>query len=155
QLRNVGGAFDARVLPGGRLLLAEYNLRRVTERDLQGNVLWEHVLRHSPLQAQRLPRGNTLVATNYQATEGNRSGKVVFSWADKGGDVFSAQRLPGGLTLVGLYSGVLLWLDRQGKEVRRVEIEPSRRGLVSIEVLPSGRLLIPLPSSNRVAEYDL
>src|SRR5262249_4528775 len=37
QLKNLGGPFDARVLPGGRLLLAEYNLRRVTERDLKGN----------------------------------------------------------------------------------------------------------------------
>jgi hypothetical protein len=152
-LKNVGGPFDARVLPGGRLLVAEYNLRRVTERDRTGKIEWDFQPPNAPLEVQRLPNGNTLIATNYEILEVTRGKVVVFSFKDRTGNIFSAQKLANGHILYGLYSGHIVELDRAGKEVNRFAIErPS--GLANIEVLPGGRYLLPLARSSRVVEMD-
>src|SRR5262249_39887879 len=66
---KLGGPFDVRVLPGNKLLVAEYSARRVTERDRDGKVLWDHVPDNSPLEVQRLPGGNTLIVTNTSIVE--------------------------------------------------------------------------------------
>jgi hypothetical protein len=154
QLRQVGGPFDARVLPGGRVLVAEYDQRRVSERDLGTNkVVWEHRLTSGPLEVERLPGGSTLIATNPEVCEVTRDGKATVLYRDTGGNIFTAQRLPSGLTLVGLYSGWLLELDRAGREVRKIPIEKPY-GLTSVQVLPGGRYLIPYSRSNRVVELD-
>jgi hypothetical protein len=153
QLRDVGGPFDARVLPGGRLLLAEYNSRRVTERDRTGKVEWEYRPPNAPLEVQRLPSGNTLVVTNYEILEVTKDKTVVFAFRDRTGNIFSAQKLSNGHILYGSYSGAVVELDRLGKEVNRFRIErPS--GLANIEVLPGGRYLVPLARSHRIAEMD-
>ncbi len=72
-LRNVGGPFDARVLPGGRILLAEYNSRKVSERNREGKILWEYTPKNAPLEVQRLANGNTLIATNHEILEVTRT----------------------------------------------------------------------------------
>src|SRR5262249_17852925 len=59
-----GGPIEARMLPGGRVLIAENVSNKVTERDLKGNVLWELKVPDRTLSCQRLPGGNTFVATN-------------------------------------------------------------------------------------------
>jgi hypothetical protein len=153
QLRDVGGPFDARVLTGGRLLLAEYNLKRVTERDRNGKVEWEYTPPNAPLEVQRLSNGNTLIATNYEILEVTRDKTVVFTFRDRSGNIFSAQKLPNGHILYGLYTGFIVELDRAGKEVNRFAIErPS--GLANIEVLSGGRYMVPLARSNRIVEMD-
>src|SRR5205823_1366834 len=45
---------DAQALPGGRVLVAELNGGRVTERDLKGHVLWQYAV-NTPIAVQRLP----------------------------------------------------------------------------------------------------
>lgn len=154
EMRDVGGPFDARVLPGGKVLVGEYDGRRVTERDRAGKVLWEYKVPNGVIEVQRLGNGNTLVATNYEIREVTRSGKVVFSHAERGGNIFSAQRLANGNTLYGLYTGSLIELGRGGKKVREVGIDPPTCGLVSVEVLPGGRYLMPQTAANRVVELD-
>jgi hypothetical protein len=154
EMKNVGGPFDARVLPGGRVLIGEYDGRRVSERDTSGKVLWEYRTKNGVLEVQRLPGGNVLITTNWDVTEVTRAGKEVFSHADAGGNIFSAQRLPNGHTLCGLYSGVLVELDRLGREVKRTEIERPTWGLINIEVLPNGHYLLPCSGSNQVVELD-
>jgi hypothetical protein len=153
HLRDVGGPFDARVLPGGRLLLAEYNLRRVTERGRTGKVEWEYAPPNAPLEVQRLPNSNTLIATNYEILEVTRAKTVVFEFKDRTGNIFSAQKLANGHILYGLYSGHIVELDRTGQEVNRFGIErPS--GLANIVVLPGGRYLLPLARTSRIVEMD-
>ncbi len=150
---DVGGPFDARVLSGGRLLVAEYNLKRVTERGRNGKIEWEYTPPNAPLEVQRLPNGNTLVATNYEIVEVTRDKTVVTIFRDRTGNIFSAQKLANGHVLYGSYSGVVVELDHLGKEVHRFDIErPS--GLANIEVLPGGRYMVPLARSGRVVEMD-
>jgi outer membrane protein assembly factor BamB len=154
EMKNVGGPFDARTLPGGRVLIGEYDGRRVTERDSTGKVMWEHHAKNGVLEVQRLPGGNTLVTTNWDITEVTKSGETVFTHADTGGNIFMGQRLPNGNTLYGLYSGDLVELDRSGKELRRIAIERPTWGLINVEVLPDGHYLIPYSGSNRVVKLD-
>jgi hypothetical protein len=122
QLRNVGGPFDVRVLPAGRVLVAEYEARRVTERYKSGKIVWEHRLTQGPLEVQRLANGHTFIATNWELREVTRAGRVVFTHPDRSGNIFSGQRLPNGHTLYGLYTGWLIELDRAGKEVKKIPI---------------------------------
>ncbi len=63
QVPRLEGPNDVQVLPGGRVLIAERNAQRVTERDHQGKVLWRHSASGNPIACQRLPNGNTLIAT--------------------------------------------------------------------------------------------
>jgi hypothetical protein len=154
EMTDVGGPFDARVLPGNRVLVGEYDGRRVSERDSAGKVLWEHRTKNGVLEVQRLPGGNTLVTTNWDVTEITKAGKEVFTHADPGGNIFTGQRLPNGNTLYGVYSGHLIEVDRLGKEVKRVEIERPTWGLINVEVLPNGHYLLPYSGSNRVVELD-
>jgi hypothetical protein len=153
EMRNVGGPFDARLLPGGRVLLAEYNQLKVTERDRAGKILWEFTTGNAPLEVQRLPNGNTVITTNYEIVEVTRDGRRVFTHRDPGGNLFSGQKLTNGHFLYGLYSGWVVELDRTGKEVRRFGIERPR-GLANILVLPSGNYLMPLAGSGRIVELD-
>jgi hypothetical protein len=153
EMRNVGGPFDVRVLPGGRLLVAEYNARRVSERDRTGKVLWDYALKQSPLEVQRLANGNTLIATNYEILEVTRAKTVAFTFNEKTGNIFSAQKLASGHILYGLYTGAVVEIDRTGKELHRFTIDRPV-GLANIEVLPGGRYLMPLAGTNRVVEMD-
>lgn len=153
QLRNVGGPFDARVLSASRVLLAEYNDRRVSERDRNNRIVWEYRPLHGPLEVQRLPGGNTVVATNYDLVEVDRGGKVVFSFRDAVGNIFSGQKLPSGNYLYGLYTGHVVEIDRTGKEVHRFAIERPR-GLANLVVLPGNHYLMPCATTNRIVEMD-
>ncbi|HJT78735.1 MAG TPA: HEAT repeat domain-containing protein, partial [Gemmataceae bacterium] len=67
-----------RWLPGNHFLVAEPSLRtnRVTERDLQGRVVWDEVS-GSPSGCQRLPNGNTFVARGGRVRVVQPDGTVV------------------------------------------------------------------------------
>lgn len=153
-LRDVGGPFDARVLPGGRLLLAEYDAKRVTERDRAGKILWQYTPPNPPLEVQRLSGDRTLITTNHQILEVTRDGRAdVLVRNEPDGNLFTGQRLANGHLLYGLYTGWLIELDRLGKEVLRLRIERPY-GLANVVVLPDGRFLIPQARSGRIVEMD-
>src|SRR5205807_900035 len=81
------------------LLIVENRAIKVTERDLQGKVLWSVDLPDAGLSCQRLPGGNTFVATNSTIAEYTRAGKPVHllrPTARQGGRVNSALRLRNG-----------------------------------------------------------
>src|SRR5262249_36264783 len=79
QIDGLQYPVDAYVVGGNRVLIAEYNGRKITERDFRGNVLWEKQgLGGMPTNAQRLANGNTFIATNADLLEVDRTGKEVF-----------------------------------------------------------------------------
>ena len=85
QITDLGGPSDARLLPGGRVLIAERNANVVSERDTTGKVLWRQAIPGGAIAADRLPNGNTLVAENNAVREFDRHGNVVWkkemTWA--------------------------------------------------------------------------
>src|SRR5262249_25603864 len=61
QFSGLRKPLDIQPLPGDRVLVAEHDANRVSERDRKGEVLWERKV-EGPVMAQRLPNGNTFVA---------------------------------------------------------------------------------------------
>src|SRR4051794_11933013 len=77
QVGNLNFPLDVQLVGEDRVLVAEYYGNRVTERDVAtGKVVWQHEVT-GPLVAQRLPNGNTFVATDVELFEFDRNGKQV------------------------------------------------------------------------------
>ncbi len=157
KLENLQGPIDAQVLPSGRILIAEYQGQRVTERDLQGKVLWEKRLPNgNPIVCQRLPNGNTFIATHNQLLEVGRDGKEIYAH-NRGQDafVFGAQKLRNGHIVCISNQGTVLELDAlTGKEIKQLRQGNHNGGWCAVEALPGGHFLIALLSSGKVLELD-
>src|SRR5260370_42688943 len=72
-------ATEARMLPNKRVLVSEYNGRKITERDTKGKILWQKQVNGLPYNIQPLPNGHVLIVTSNQITEVDRSGKEVLT----------------------------------------------------------------------------
>ncbi len=148
---------DVQWLPGDHLLSAEHNANRVTERDVRnGSVVWEHSIPR-PLAAQRLPDGNTFIATPGGLVEVNRAGKVVWDYTRPGGEqIMKAVKLRNGdiamVTQLGQPHFVLM--SRDGKSEKRVFAVNLHTSGGRIDVLPNGNVLVPENGNNRVVEQS-
>jgi hypothetical protein len=91
QLENLSRVDDAHLLPGNRVLLAQRREHTqgeisewapvigVTERDLDGKILWQYKGFEIPCCCQRLPNGNTLICDGGpHMVEINAMGEQVF-----------------------------------------------------------------------------
>ncbi len=146
---------DAQPLPGDRVLLAEYNSNRVTERTREGKIVWE-TRATEPLVAQRLGNGHTLIAAKESLSEIDRDGREVFSWTPQPGvTIMRARRLDNGDILLILQHGATVFtrLDIYGAEIVRFPVEVGTSG-GRLDLTSKGNVLIPEMYSNRIAEYD-
>jgi HEAT repeat protein len=153
---------DAQMLPGDRVLIAEYYAQRVTERNTRGDILWsQHVVsplvaQGGPLAAQRLPNGNTFIVTDSQLLEVDRDHKEVFSYSLPGGQrIMKATKLSNGDMVCLTTDPRIVRLDRTGKEISSFPVELATRLFGGrLHVLPTGRVLVPHNAENKVVEYD-
>ncbi len=158
EVTGLNGPNDARLLPGGRVLIAERNANKVTERDQQGKVLWEFQFNDGAIACDRLPNGNTLITGWNQLIEVTREGKTVWNYTNaQGGGFRYAYRLRNHHILAVSASGQVIELDGAGKELKR--ITPAQYGSgagywASVELLPNGRYLVAMGSSGKVVEID-
>jgi HEAT repeat protein len=152
ELKGLEGPMEAQVLPGGRVLVAESNAHKVTERDLKGNVLWTLSTKgHEPTGCQRLPNGNTFVSTFGKAMEFARDGTSVFAFDLPHGS--NAIRKHRNGHVIFTTDDWILELDTTGKEVRRIPL-PKESMWVGLRDLPGDRFLVANSSSGRVLEID-
>jgi hypothetical protein len=153
QIEGLQYPVDAQVLSGNRVLIVEYNANRVTERDFKGSVIWEKQLNNSPVNAQRLPNGNTFIAVENQLIELDRSGKQILAIDRNQHDVQAAIKSRNGQIHLITSRSTYIKLDASGKELKTFSV-----GQVSytsgFDVLPNGRILVPQYSSGKVIEYD-
>lgn len=154
EITNMGGPVDVQVLPGGRLLVPEYYTSRVTERDRDGKILWESPrLAGNTVGAQRLPNGNTLIATMSGVVEYNRAKEKVADFPNAGGTVHQAIRHRNGHTFI-LSGNSIIEYDIDRKQVRTVNIG-ALSGWGGFEILPNGNFLVAYYSqANKYAEID-
>jgi hypothetical protein len=147
---------DVQVLPGDRLLVAEYKSRRVTERNLKGQILWEREIPGGPLVAQRLPGGNTFIATESQVLEIDRAGKEVFRLNMPHGErIMKAMKLPKGEIACLTEGPRVVRFDAAGKEVYSYPVSLGRLLFGGrIYMLADDSVLIPHYAENKVVEYD-
>lgn len=152
ELTGLLHPFDAQVLPNGRVLVAEYQGRRVTERNLKNDVVWEKKVTW-PISCQRLPNGHTFIATRNQLLEVDAAGKDVVTITRPAHDLLAAQKLSSGEIGCIVNSQRYLRLDSQGKELHHFAVGPVH-GYVQFDALPGGSILVPQHISNKVVEYD-
>jgi hypothetical protein len=153
QINNLSGINDAQLLPGGRVLVAERNAGQVTERDRTGRILWHH---NAPgaIACQRLPGGNTLIATFNELIEVTPDQQRVHTLP---GSFRHAIRLRNGHILAVTSPGQILELDADWTQLRSVTPTAYGNGAgywASVELLPSGRLLVAYGGSGKVVELD-
>jgi hypothetical protein len=142
---------DVQYLPGDRILVAEGQGGRVTERNFKGEILWKYEIA-SPLMAQRLPNGNTFITAANQMVEVDPKGKQVFSHVrDNGSGFMRGKKLPNGDIACVLDEGRFVRMDAKGKELETFPIDIQTSG-GRIEVLPNGRVLVPQFSTGKVVE---
>jgi hypothetical protein len=148
---------DVQVLPDDKLLSAEHSGNRVTERDVKtGKVVWEYKITH-PLAAQRLPNGNTFIASQQGALEVTRAGKTVWEYTPANGEtIMKAQKLRNGeVAMVMQLGGTrFVQLNRDGRTERRTFPVNLYTSGGRIDVLPNGNVILPENANNRLVEIE-
>jgi hypothetical protein len=168
KIEGLQRPLDAQLLPGEkRVLVAEYDANRVSERNLKNEIVWQKTLQipgQGPLAAQRLPDGNTFITTEAQLLEVNKHGQEVFRYNRPDGATFMrATKLRNGdiacVTQLGIApTGItrFVLLRPTGGELREIKTWGVNVRTLGgrIDVLPDGHVLIPEKDNNRVVEYD-
>jgi HEAT repeat protein len=150
---------DAQMLAGERVLVAEHDGDRVTERNRKNEILWEKQIT-GPLMAQRLANGNTVIGTRTQVVEVDKTGKTVSTYAPKDGWlIMKALRLANGdlgvVTQQNAAVGTAKYtrLDATGKVIHTFPVDVRTFG-GKIDVLANGHVIVPEMNNNRVVEQD-
>jgi HEAT repeat protein len=156
QGHGIQGPMDAQMLPGGRVLIAEYQGQRVTERDLQGKIHWSKQVQANPITCQRLANGNTFIATHQNVIEVTRDGREVYNRNLAGGQfLFAAQKLPNGRIICIANPGTVQECEAStGRIIRTFQLGNNLGGWCGIEGLRNGRYLVAVLNSGKVMELD-
>jgi hypothetical protein len=157
EILQLEGAHAVQVLESGRVLVAEHDANRVTERDHAGKIYWELKTADNPIACQRLANGNTLIATYKELYEVTRDHKQVFHHTDRR-DFRDALRQRNGHILYVTGDGTLVELDATGEHLLR-SIEPANHApgakfRARVEPLLNGRYLLTLGGKDRILEID-
>jgi HEAT repeat protein len=150
---NVPGPVDAVILPGNRVLIAECNASRVSERDFKGKILWQRQT-NAPVNIQRLPNGHTFIAGQGHIEEVDRNGKVLYSINNVPGGVLAAYRSRKGSIVCLTNNGQCLFLDTTGKQLKSFASGHDSNCLGGLDLLPNDHVLVAQPARNKVAEFD-
>ncbi|MCS7045073.1 MAG: HEAT repeat domain-containing protein [Gemmataceae bacterium] len=156
SLSGLFGAMDAHVLPNGNILVAENSANRVTERRKDGSIHWEIRVPGNPVACQRLPNGNTFIASYNNVMEVDPQGKTIYNH-QRGPAfyIFSAQKTRSGKIVCMTAQGAVLEIDAAtGKELRTINLGPNG-GWCSAEALPTGRYLVATMNNGLVREVDV
>jgi hypothetical protein len=154
QINGLASPLDAEVLPGRRVLIAEHDSKRVTERNFQGEILWEKKLTEPPIHVQRLLDGRTFIATRKQLLEVDRSGgREVVRYHSDNSSIITAQRFRDG-RIGCIENGSYFELNATGEELRRFAAPPGVFTTNALTLLPNGHLLITSYGGGTVQEYN-
>ncbi len=162
DIKNVVFPLDAQILDNDHVLAAEYHANRVTERNSRSEVVWQKVLpggiNNGPQCAQRLPNGNTFIATSHHLYEYDKDDNAVVDISlgnDGSQKIMKAMKLANGEIVCMLAEGRIVRYDTAGKELHTFPITIGARLFGGrIHVLQSGRVLVPHNGEGKVVEYD-
>jgi ketosteroid isomerase-like protein len=127
---------------------------RVTERDLTGKIYWEKTIAGQILSAQRLRNGRTLIVARNLIVEVDRKGTEVKS-VTRPFDVVAAERHPDGKMTILTNAGQVIRMDAAGRQVSSFATGSFLHVIgLKAHFLPTGGVVIPDYSRNKVREYD-
>jgi HEAT repeat protein len=150
-ISGLANPWDAQVVSGDHVLIAEFNGNRVTERDLRGAILWEHRTPTGPMSVERLRNGNTFIVCRDRLIEVDRAGREVIK-IERPHDIMSGRKLPSGQIVCVTNNRQVLRLDRTGRAVKT--FVTANVFFNTNEILDNGHVLIPLAWMNHVLELD-
>jgi hypothetical protein len=157
QINNLRFPLDAQLVGDDRLLTAEYHANLVAERNTRGEILWQTNIA-GPLIAQRLPNGNTFIATDSGFIEYAKDGKEIVlnvSVSDEGRKIMKAMKTPAGDIVCMQADARIVRYDPTGRELSSFPISIGIRLFGGrIHVLDNGRILVPHNAENKIVEYD-
>lgn len=153
---NLVFPLDVQIISDDRLLVAEYHAGKVTERSIKtGEIVWEKQV-NGALMAQRLPNGNTFLATDTQLLEYDAKDKEVLNVGLPNGErIMKAMKLANGDIACLTSEARVVRLDFKGKEINSFSVNLGARlfgGRIHMEL--NGRVLVPHNNENRIIEYD-
>jgi hypothetical protein len=154
EITNLSGPIDAQILPNKRVLVAEHNHCRVRELDFDGKELWSYTVAHNRnnvVACQRLPNGNTFVATYSHYLELTPDKKELYQRPCPHG-MFHARKLKCGLIACASSNGVVYLYDSTGKEVRQLPTG-GMSGWITVDEAPGNRVVVP--SNGKIIEFDV
>lgn len=151
KITNLQFPSDAQVLPGNRVVVAEHNSNRVSERDLTGKEIWA-VQVNQPVNVQRLNNGNTFVVGRAGLAEFDRNQKQTFTFNRPEYDIVSGQKMRNGESLCLTQRGQILRIDKEGKLSKTYNVGrvPYWAGM---EIQANGKVLFTQITG--IAELDL
>lgn len=152
QMTGLNSPMDAHVLPGNRVLVAEQNPPRVTERNLKGEILWTANVPFWPMQAERLSNGQTFVVCRNMLLTLDRAGRQVSKIDRPANDIMAARRMSNGQIVLVTSGRQIVRLDRGGKELKSVPMTNLYMNMY--EILKNGNVLGALTWNNLVIEYS-
>ena len=154
EIKNVM-AWDVQLLPNGHVLIGEHNAHQVTERNLQGDIVWKKTVDNQISTCRRLPNGNTFIGTFNEILEVDPKGTTVYSYKDPAaGLIARAHRLRNGHLLFACGGDRIVELDAQFKEIRRLKVVANGDSWISVEPLPGDRFLVAPYGASKVTELD-
>lgn len=143
---------DVQMLANERVLIAEMNNSRVSERNKKGDIVWQKQIQQ-PVACQRLVNGNTVVGTRNGITEFDAAGKQVFNYTRGRWDVMGARKHRNGEYLL-LTQTQMVRVNGEGKEIGSWQIGRNFN-YGAFDILANGNVLVPLTRTNKVVEYKL
>jgi outer membrane protein assembly factor BamB len=142
------------VLPNGHLLVGEVTAECVTERDRDGTVLWTYPVK-DVAYVERLPNGNTFVGTHQKAVELTPDLKEVFTYSPEANFfIHSMNRKRDGHLVCLSMTGLIREVDREGKEVRTINVGMGKGNWSGVQGLPGDHYLAVEFNESRVIEVD-
>lgn len=143
---------DVQVLANDRILIAEWNSQRITERNRRGDIIWQKQTPGCfPLSAQRLRNGHTFIACQNKLMEVDRAGNEIYS-ISRPNDVIMARKMRDGQIILVNQNSQCLRLDTTGKQLKSFNVQMVWQ--TGVNILPNGHVLVPATWINRVMEYD-
>ena len=151
EITGLTSPVDARVLPGHRVLVAEEGGLKVSEYSFKGKLLWEKSFEDGPVSVQRLPNGNTFVATYSRFVEVRRDGSVASTIdVTNYGRISDANKLRDGRIVCLFNNNQLVFFSPEGKEQVKAQME----GWGGVDSLPNGHVLVSQIHVNKIVEVD-
>jgi HEAT repeat protein len=153
EIESLGYPVWAVGVQDGHILIVEYRSGRISERGKDGEEVWGVNVDH-PLFAQRLPDGSTFIVSRDALWLAERKGslRVIKSWPER--LVATARRCLDGQTLVFTVDGTCIFLDAEGKELRRFETGCKPVLAPGIDVTANKRVIIPDHAGQRILEFS-
>ncbi|MFO0846462.1 MAG: hypothetical protein U0797_29515 [Gemmataceae bacterium] len=156
KIDNVSYPVHASMPRRDRVLVCEYNLNRVTERDLKGNVLWTKTVGNMIISAERLANGHTFIVTRNGIYEVDKDGREVRSVPRPTLDLLAAHRHKDGKITLLTTNGTVARLDRDGRALGSFNLGGFFSSTIGFRAhfLPNGGLVVPDYTRGKIREYD-